>query len=335
MSAKNTKTTWAKDISTYDPIEIVPSYIIEFADSIGQRLLALEDEVHEKGEKATFESFQTELEKAYKIFKHLPEKEKQLTLDYFNFKYRSVMNESECAHYMHSKPRGYAGDFVMMEMIWKGRTQPEKYRYRGTTNRGKILNAFNLDSPNCVANVERVHILKNFLSENKDKKIIASIGCGSVIELDEFFKENNPNDYEIHLFDQDEGALECASKRLQQRHVVHKIYKGNILKSILKLNPDSFDMIYSSGLFDYFPIAHCQKIANKLWPAIKKNGVLCVINANPNNPSKMWMEVGAEWQLDYKHLSEFLSMGHNLPDVEKIVLDKDSLGIYQYYKLYK
>lgn len=178
--------------------------------------------------------------------------------------------------------------------------------------------------------------LIQFFEKHKNAKEIASIGCGSVIELDFYLSRNKSNTIEtIHLFDRDQGALDLATKKLEKFNKKIVIHKGNILKSIFKASNNICDLAYSSGLFDYFDIKSSDKLMNKIWTLIKPEGHLCIVNANPKNPSKFWMEYAMDWYLEYKEMNEFMQVFIQLNNIQEYVLRKDSLGIYQYSYLKK
>jgi hypothetical protein len=115
--------------------------------------------------------------------------------------------QSTFLRYVIEKPRGYAGDFVTQEMIWRGRTSGNGHRYAGETEIGRILNSITLDMENCHANEERVYRLRDYIRSSG--KRIASIGCGSCIELWDL-PELRQGSWDIFLVDQDELALERA-----------------------------------------------------------------------------------------------------------------------------
>lgn len=244
-----------------------------------------------------------------------------------------LFNLSPFNYYCLTKPRGYAGDFVMMDMIWENRTEKKESTSNHLNTR---LDDWIYRMPNCAANEERIHLLSNFLSRHSNAKTIASIGCGAVIELLFFLSKNSNHTIQtVHLYDQDEGALECAKQKLSPFQIETVTHKGNILKSILSVKKEQYDLIYSSGLFDYFETLSCKKIASKLWKALKSKGNMCIINANPENPSRFWMEYAMDWELKYKDMNEFMSIFTQLGDIEEYVLKKDKQGIYQYSYIQK
>lgn len=94
-----------------------------------------------------------------------------------------------------------------------------------------------------------------------------------------------------------------------------------------------FDLIYSSGMFDYFDVASSKRLVRKLWDNVKPGGTLIVTNAHPDNPTKFWMEYVSEWFLEYKNENEMLSLAEEINDIEKVEIDIDPFGVYQYLKI--
>lgn len=249
----------------------------------------------------------------------------------FQQKILPFTKQSEFCNYCYTKPRGYAGDFAMMEMIWKGRTQPENYRYRGDSSVGKMLNAFALDSANCEANEERVHYLKEIISQYHNSTI-ASVGAGSVIELQELLKEKGLNNNRYHLFDSDAGAFDYIKKTYGDIPGFN-YWTGNVFRTLFKKELPKFNLIYSSGFFDYLNAENAEKVAKKLWEMLEVGGTLLITNAHPSNPSRFWMEYAMEWSLCYREQKDLLKIAENLKGEHSIKVDK--LGIYQYLRILK
>jgi len=237
-----------------------------------------------------------------------------------------IAHESHFCQYAFEKPRGYAGDFVMMDMIWGffQKTYPHK-----ETPLGEKISQLTFNMQNCKANVYRAYELAKWVKKPKFLKI-ASIGCGSAIELSILLK-NNPLCFlnkKIDLYDQDTHALSKAKQGFNQTTITP--IQGNVLKSILKLNTD-YDLIYLSGLLDYFDTHASQKMMKYLIQHLKPKGTLILINAHPLNPTRFWMEYVADWYLCYKEMMNFVSIIENQePLLRGFQIHKDPFGVYQY-----
>lgn len=161
-------------------LEELPEY---FAGYIAD----LPKKIKEDGKEEVYKKLKSFIDMS-RNFEELLSKE-EVTIFRENFQKQVIpyTQKSEFCKYCHDKPRGYAGDFMAMEMIWNGRTKLS-YKSRGSSEIGRILNDFTMESDNCKSNEYRVHYLENILHGYKDS-MIASIGCGSVIELQELHKK--------------------------------------------------------------------------------------------------------------------------------------------------
>lgn len=243
--------------------------------------------------------------------------------------------ESDLFHHCYRKPRGYAGDYEAMLKIWLGRSQPRTHRYLGTTRRGQLINAALLEFDNSAANEERVHILKRHILE-RSGQAIASVGSGPMIEGVQALAEGCSPETRFHLYDQDADALSHAVASLEPFGVKCELHAGNVSRSIVaEASEPSYDLMYSSGLYDYFTLASAQRLTGYVWRRLRAGGSLLITNAHPDNPSRPFMEAAAEWSLRHKTEAEMRALARALPGLERVHLLCDSRGVYQYLRLDK
>jgi SAM-dependent methyltransferase len=311
---------------------------IDLVLKLKKMIINISESVNEVGEMSTF----TEIESLVSRLNHLRNilttkssfHEQQLK-KIFQAHILKFMTESDFVRNALEKKRGYAGDFEMMEMIWNGIKYPQRHRYLGTTDTGKYINALVLDTENCQANIHRVNHLKKIIAAKTGNRV-ASIGSGSAIEIRELIHAGTITFDIIDLFDADPGGFELLKKLVNKEHHIKFNYVGgNIFKSILSIPNNTYDCVYSSGLFDYFDMKSSKNLSHKLWKSVKPGGILLIINEHPNNPNKMWMEYCAEWYLQYKTEAEMVSLVDGLMDVENYILKVDGYSIYQYLEITK
>lgn len=244
--------------------------------------------------------------------------------------------QSTFCRYAFEKPRGYAGDFVTQEMIWNGRTSGDQHRYAGKTELGRIINSLSLDMECCRANEERVYRLREYIRSNG--KRIASIGCGSCIELWDL-PELRQDSWDIYLVDQDELALERAKVEIGELpESAIEFHQNNVLKLALggfDKSKQNRDLVYLFGLLDYFPVKQAARIVQSIWKNVAPEGLLIVTNAAPGNPTRTWMEYGIDWYLDYKSEATMYELGASLEGVAELKVVIDSLGVYQFLEIRK
>lgn len=336
MTKKNIqqhKTESLPDLKFRDPVTVIHDnrlkICLSLIDELANILTNIEQLITKSSEQEIFQ-------KSFKVLsaldaqrRSLNDEDDQIAKSHFQSKILDLTNSSDFGKHAYTKPRGYAGDFEMMEKIWKGRTQASQYRYLGDDARGKVLNAFSLESPICKANIIRTQYFKNLLSGHNFKNI-ANFGSGSVIEFVEAIKYELDSSPNLTLFDQEPEAIAYAKESLKHFDVSVKSVQGNIVKTILKTTPNSFDCIYSSGLLDYFSVSASQRLVEKLWNALQPGGWLLIANAHPNHTTRVWMEYAGEWYLDYKTESEMISLVQNLPNLSEMMFKIDKYGVYQF-----
>ena len=139
---------------------------------------------------------------------------------------------------------------------------------------------------------------------------------------------------EYHLFDSDLEAFEHSKQscyKLQHFHFT----QGNIVRILLKNDLPKFDLIYSSGLFDYFDLNSSIRLVQKLWKNVLPGGSLIITNANPSSPSKFWMEYALDWYLIYKTKKDMTEIANSIEDIQSFSLEIDPYAVYQYLTLTK
>lgn len=253
---------------------------------------------------------------------------------WFDERLNPILHESELCKYCYDKPKGYAGDFGAIELIWLGHTAPHTRRYAGTTVRGQLLNAYFLSSENCRANIDRIIRFRKMLCSFKGQSI-ASVGSGSAIEICEAYRVGGKPSADVHLFDQDENALVAAQSQLAFFPIQLHCYGGNVIRNIIIKKQQRYDLIYSSGMFNYVELPSARKITEVLWNQLNPGGTLVICNAHPDNPTRVWMECVNHWYLNYKNEDQMSSLVQGMKEVEYIKLEKDTFSTYQYLTLRK
>ena len=257
-----------------------------------------------------------------------------LKIKEFQLLFSNYIKQSEFGAYVLEWPRGYPGDFVSQEMIWNSRTLEDRYKFCGTTRVGEILNFLNLEMECPKANIDRMLRLGGLIQCSGTR--IASIGCGSAIEL--WDKNIIKNKKDIFLLDMDAGALKRAEENIDKSlSATISYHHNNIIKFILNNNNilGKRDLIYSFGLFDYFDLKNSKRLIRSLWKNIDNGGTLIISNIHPNNPSKFWMEYCGLWFLDHKTESDMASLADDLEDVKNIEVELDKYSVYQFLKIQK
>ena len=254
-------------------------------------------------------------------------------------RFLSIIHQSDFCKYSYDKPRGYSGDFITQEMIYFGVMGKVDYRYRGSSELGKLINSLTLSMDNPKANYARVKSIKKTVKNKVESGFcnIASIGCGSCLELWDF-TSNDAGNMNLFLLDQDQGALDCAKTNISPEIKKITFCNKKLLRFLLKPNTNELEnqnFIYMFGLLDYFGIKLSLQIVANLWKKIIPGGSILVTNAHPDNPTRLWMEYFGDWFLQYKTKDDLLCIFKDLPNVDKYNYTIDKFGVYQFLEIFK
>jgi extracellular factor (EF) 3-hydroxypalmitic acid methyl ester biosynthesis protein len=231
-----------------------------------------------------------------------------------------VLRESACMRHAMTKPRGYPGDFQMMQMLYD-------HVPVGTTPRGRWLDAWLLDLPYAQAVRNRVAMMVGLLTEVwlAGRRRVASIACGAARELalvHRFLPFES-----VVLLDQDAGALDAAGREVgttRIRALNHPV--RGLIDNRVRLDP-GLDLVYSMGLYDYLSTGTAIALTRRLWAAVAPGGLLAIGNfADSEHPDQHLLEAGLDWYLRYRAEPEMLALVADLPDVRAAEVLTDPTG---------
>ncbi|MEE2904556.1 MAG: hypothetical protein VYC39_19655 [Myxococcota bacterium] len=223
----------------------------------------------------------------------------------------------------YNKPLGYAGDYMLMELIYRQRDAIDSIY-------SKIVNRLCCRLTAAKAVVARVDLLTSILEEevarkDQGKVRIGSMACGPAEEIQRLFQRGNVSNSEVDvaLIDQDREALSYCSRRMLK---VEDSVDENISSSIgyfhtsvktIVSNPkevDSllgkFDVLYTVGLFDYLAAPAARAMIKSLSRFLSDKGVLIVGNFAPHD-GQAFMEHILDWRLLYRTPEQLLKLGQS------------------------
>ena len=239
-----------------------------------------------------------------------------------------------CAPFMHrtyEKPLGYAGDYEMVRMMT---LDP----FHGDSLYAKLLNTFFLNTPPVVAHRNRIDTLQKCLqtetlrvTQQKRRARIFNLGCGPAAEIQRFLKDSNwSSQCDFTLLDFNDETAAFARQTINQVRIQNHRNSGievvkksvtQLLRDSSKFKPDSYDLVYCAGLFDYLSDNVCTLLLEKFYELAAPGGVVLVSNVDACNPSRGWMECMVDWYLVYRDARGM----HELIPRE---IDKDSVRIF-------
>lgn len=232
------------------------------------------------------------------------------------------------------KPRGYAGDSVMMKMLYDN-------DYEGQSTFGKLMHKHPNEHPAAQAVRNRRKLITEMLGKldsggrRKNRIKVLSVACGPAFELqDVLISEQACSCFHFTLLDQDEKALSEAASQIEEieKKFNTKIQVDYLNKSVRTMlatpNLDqlwgSFDYIYSMGLFDYLTPPVAKAVLERLYQILRVGGEMTIGNYHISNPSRYYMEYWLDWVLYYRTEHEFMDLLKGTPSAETGVLFEDT-----------
>jgi SAM-dependent methyltransferase len=234
------------------------------------------------------------------------------------------------------KPKGYAGDFLMIEQVY--RNQPE-----GDGKLGQLIDRWALDQVPARAVRARRRLLARLIheicrecAENGNSARLMNLACGSSREL--FDVLGNCDFSEIidaMCVDIDAEALQYANQHVNPgghsaslRFMTENVIKWAIGRVQHDFGP--MDLIYSSGLCDYLDDRLLLRMIRRCFDQLKPGGKLIIGNFSTANPDRFFMDRLLYWRLIHRSeatLRELFSQS-GFGDRVEVVVEEEGLNLF-------
>jgi CRP-like cAMP-binding protein len=240
---------------------------------------------------------------------------------------------AERAYY---KPRGYAGDFLMMEMIYKN--EPD-----GDGKLGKIMDSWCLETAAAKAVRgrrkflrERLEILCRIRANNGHTTRIMNLACGPTRELFDFLAACDYSDMIMALcIDADLQALEYANHTVNviPHSASIRFMNDNVVRwalGRLRHNFGAQDIIYSAGLADYLEDRVLLALINRCYDHLDRSGTLIIGNFGSRNQHKAFLDQILQWKIIHRSaddLREIFAKSHFAGSVE-IAAEESGVNLF-------
>ncbi|MSP60913.1 MAG: class I SAM-dependent methyltransferase [Myxococcales bacterium] len=236
----------------------------------------------------------------------------------------------------YDKPLGYAGDYEMMNMLYREHAE-------GETLFGRALNVWATQEGAARANINRIDYLgekiRSCIAHSDRARVgVASIGCGPAREIATLLErspELGPR-LDVALIDQEERSIEYCERTLAPlarrtgarvkfiRESIRRLLTAQRLSRTL----GERELIYSAGLFDYLNDRSFGALLRALYDALVPRGLLAIGNVALHNPSRYAMEYFSDWFLIHRAPDALRALGGSLnPAPSSVVVDAEALGI--------
>lgn len=226
------------------------------------------------------------------------------------------------------KPRGYAGDAVMLDYIY----QPSRPNCSAL---GKVIHQATTRLPTALSVLWRRDYLAARIQEvielHPNGRIL-SVASGHMRELDRVREASRVGNLEIWALDQDREALhECL--RSYGDLNIHQIHRS--ISAILRneLPVCKLDLVYCAGLADYLPDNLLGLMLHRLHGRLRDGGLLTVGNFAPDNHGRGFMEGFMDWSLTYRDEDDLTAIVEESLPTARYRLFRDGPGNVVYLEI--
>lgn len=237
------------------------------------------------------------------------------------FPYFMRSNFAERAYF---KPKGYAGDFLMMEHIYADTP-------KGEGKLGEIVDAFCLQRPGSLAIRGRRVLLRDQLLQLSSTRgygtttRIMNLACGPNRELFDFLTVcDHSEDIEALCVDIDPEALQYTNQYVNifPHRASIKLMSENVIKWALgrathHIQP--LDIIYSAGLCDYLDTRLFRALITQCHHHLKPGGTLLLGNFT-HYPDSLFLDKLLKWELIYRTETDLLELFAPTPFGDKVTI---------------
>lgn len=237
------------------------------------------------------------------------------------------------------RPYGYAGDHHVLDKIYGNNVE--------TVGFEACMDRYFLDSPASIATRNRkddfVRIINNFIAQYSEKRIrILNLASGPCRDIKELLASSRLDKFiEIHCIDHDSRALEYGKNvlgEIPQDGVEIKYFQKNAFRMALNKNigkylPQSYDLIFSTGLIDYFNDSLALGLIKNIKQCLRPSGKMVISNYTEaeRNPSRIFMEWGVDWNIVYRSAEQYLNIFKEAGFIDSCVkLEYERQGLMQY-----
>jgi extracellular factor (EF) 3-hydroxypalmitic acid methyl ester biosynthesis protein len=251
-----------------------------------------------------------------------------------------LLLSSPFVHRTYAKPLGYAGDYEMVNMMFR---EPSE----GRSIFSKMVNVYALQLPPIIAHRNRIDYLTEQLvaeacrlaTRGRPLRVL-NLGCGPAQEIQRFLAQQElSHRAAFTLIDFNDETLAYSGNLLNEikrRHwrattiemtkkSVHQILK-HADRAAHITEPERFDLVYCAGLFDYLSDKVCRRLLEIFYEQLSPDGLLIATNVAAN-PARNEMECFLEWHVIHRTVQQMRALVPTRASRENVTLKHDPTGV--------
>eukprot|EP00467_Chlorarachnion_reptans_P020390 CAMPEP_0114514804 /NCGR_PEP_ID=MMETSP0109-20121206/16362_1 /TAXON_ID=29199 /ORGANISM="Chlorarachnion reptans, Strain CCCM449" /LENGTH=360 /DNA_ID=CAMNT_0001694895 /DNA_START=517 /DNA_END=1599 /DNA_ORIENTATION=- len=250
-----------------------------------------------------------EMKRALSKDSNLSQEEKEILETEFKQQLFPYFMSSGLGFQILSKPRGYAGDFQTIQMLYDDKNL-------GHREFGKVVDRLLRQTSPAAAVRNRRHFFKDEIvrlvatQRNTNVTCLSSGPATEVLDASELVPKGRSGSLTVNLVDFDDVALQFVSNQQEDRlHERHDFNLNYINKNIVKLivnrkKKDQLisnqDLVYSIGVTDYLNDKTVVALLDYIHKILRPGGRVIIGNFHPRNNYTPLMELLLDWRLIHR-----------------------------------
>jgi extracellular factor (EF) 3-hydroxypalmitic acid methyl ester biosynthesis protein len=211
-----------------------------------------------------------------------------------------------------AKPRGYAGDAVMMDYIY-GLGEARRAACDATPL-GRAIFTHMATRPSARAVRYRRQLLAELIDRTASSggSRVFALAAGHLREVEISSAVRSGRLVEFVAMDQDEASLAVVERDYARLGV--RATKGSVRQILSgKTEGGQFDFVYAAGLYDYLSAPVAAALTRRLFEMTRPGGTLLVPNFLAGAPDCGYMEAFMDWHLIYRDHADMEALVSALP----------------------
>jgi hypothetical protein len=244
-----------------------------------------------------------------------------------NHPLRKLLHQDPFTYRAFSKPRGYAGDAVMMDYIY-GMGQAEQAA-REATPVGRAIFQYMDTRPSARAVRFRRQLIAGLIDGTVERggNSVLAIAAGHLREAEASKALQSGKIRNFVALDQDDSSLAVIEHDYADLGV--RTMEGSVRQILSgKIKPGQFDFVYAAGLFDYLNAPVAAALTLRMWEMTRPGGSMLIPNFLVGVRDRGYMESFMDWHLIYRDHADMQALVDVLPASEvadsRIFDDNDS-----------
>ena len=224
------------------------------------------------------------------------------------------MMEDPMLRRSYEKPRGYPGDAVLLDYIYRIR-QPSVC----TTLGRNIWDHCTGTRPAALAVQARRRVIARALDQLAERprgqRRALAVACGH-------FREGHLSDAvhhdlldEVVALDSDPVSLAVVDRLFSKHSVTTENRSAARLPGDRRLG--EFDLVYSAGLYDYLEDDFARRLTSAMFQKLRPGGRVLVCNFVPQIYDAGFMEAAMGWRLIYRDEDQIREVASDIPEDER------------------